>query len=101
LATQSSKSKRVSVSKKKLAKQAVETKVEAVETAVAGAAEMAEGMETLEAASDLAGAGQVALAAGASDLTRAMDAEVVAGRLANLSQVVSGAGTQDIAEGAL
>ena len=60
-------------------------------TAEVGIEEVAEGVDTLAAAADVADAGIEALAASASDLTGAVDAEIVAGRLVDLSQVVVGA----------
>ena len=45
-----------------------------------GTADAAEGLDTLEAAAEMADAGKAALAAGASDVTRGVDAAVVADR---------------------
>ena len=56
-----------------------------------GAAEVAEGLETLELAADMAAVSAAELAAGASDLTRATDLEIVADRVAGLSEVVAAA----------
>ena len=79
------KSKRVSVSKKKLAEQAEEMEVAAMATGIEGAMDMSEGADTLDLAGDVAAAGAAELAEGASDLTRAVDMEVVADRVAQLS----------------
>jgi len=48
----------------------------AMETAAKGLDEVAEGMEELGLASDLADVSQAVLAAGASDVTRGVDAEI-------------------------
>ena len=94
------KSKDASEDKEKLAKQAEEMEVAAMETGIEGALDMAEGVETLEAASDVAALSAAELAAGASDLTRAVDLEVVADRVSQLSDVVAAAGVTDMVEGA-
>jgi hypothetical protein len=64
-----------------------------------GAADVAEGLDTLEAAADVADVGRAALAAGASDVTRGVDAMVVADRVTKLSDIVEAAGVTDVAEG--
>jgi hypothetical protein len=64
-----------------------------------GAADVAAGLDTLEAAADVADIGKAALVAGASDVTRGVDAMVVAERMARLSDLVGAAGVTDVAEG--
>jgi hypothetical protein len=64
-----------------------------------GVAGVEEGIETLEAAADVADVGREALAAGASDVTRGVDEMVVADRLAAVSEIVGVAGVTDVVEG--
>ena len=73
---------RVSVSKNQLAETAVAAGVVGVESEVAGAEQMVEGVETLQIRCSVGAVGKVALAAGASDLTRAADLEIMAVRMA-------------------
>jgi len=94
------KSKRVSMSKAKLAATGEELEVEGAMTTVAGAMQAAEGLEDLEVARAAGGIGVAAVAAGASDLTRAADAAVVAEKVQQLSDLVGAAGIVDVAEGA-
>jgi len=92
--------KRVSVSKQKLAKQADALEGAAIGMGLEGAVGMAEGEETLQAAGDVARLAAAELAVGASKMTRAVDAELVASRMADLSEVVGEAGVVDMAQGA-
>ena len=62
------------------------------EVAEEGIENIAEGLDTIEAASDVGMASRLALAAGASDVTRGVDAQVVADRAAVLSDAVAVAG---------
>lgn len=84
---------------KELSKVAGETEAAALDTAVEGAATMAQGFDALGAAAVANGLSAEGLALGASDLTRAADAAVVAERLGALSDVVGNAGVVDITEG--
>jgi hypothetical protein len=93
------RSKRVSVSKRKLNETADAMEQVAVVAAVAGETEMIEGAERLEMAADMAATGTVLVGKGASDLTRAEDERLVSDRLAVLSDVVGAAGIVDIQEG--
>ena len=97
--TSTTKSKRVSVSKKKLAETAEGMEVGAEMMAVSGVVGVAAGMETLEDTRKMVRAGAEELASGASDLTRAADTAFVAERVARLSDVVGEAGMVDMAQG--
>ena len=94
------KTKRVSVSKTKLAETASGLEMAAAVTGLDGALQVADGAQQLEAAQEVADLGAVELAAGASNLTRAVDAGIVAERMARLSETVAVAGVVDVAEGA-
>jgi hypothetical protein len=94
------KSKRGSVSKRRLGEAAVAAGEVAAVEGVAGATDVAKGEKNLKQARGAARVGTVAVAAAASDLTRAVDAEVVADRLSTLSDIVGTAGVVDMAEGA-
>jgi hypothetical protein len=91
--------KRVSISKQKLAKQAEAVEEAAVGLAIEGAVEMEEGKETLETGRVAVRLAAAEMAAGASDLTRAEDALLAASRMADLSDVVEAAGAVDMAQG--
>jgi len=93
------KSKRVSVSKRKLNETADEMEQVAVVAAVAGEVEMIEGAQRLDEAADMAATGALLMGKGASDLTRAEDEKLMSDRMAVLSDVVSAAGMVDIEEG--
>ena len=94
------KSKRVSVSKSQLSDTALAAEVVGLESELVGAADMVEGVATLQDAQVVATVGKAALAAGASDLTRAADLEIMAERTAFVSEVVRAAGAADMAQGA-
>jgi len=93
------KSKRVSISKRKLAENAGEIENVAAAAAMIGGQEAALGAERLEAAENLAAAGAVMLAQGASDVTQAVDQKIMSDRMAVLSDAVAVAGMADVAEG--
>jgi hypothetical protein len=93
-------SKRVSVSKRKLANTAGEMEAKAAAATLSGGQKAALGTERLEAAADMAAAGAAVLAKGASDVTQAVDQKIVSERMAVLSEAVGSAGMADIAEGA-
>ena len=96
-----SKGKRVSVDKSELAEGAVEAETLGIMAEEEGAVEVAEGVETLEAAGEVEAVAGAALAAGASDLTRAVDLEVVAERSEELSddaEALAEAGVLEIEE---
>lgn len=94
------KSKRISMSKDKLAENALDVEVAGIETEIEGEIAVEEGIETLELAGDVAQVGVAAAMAASSDLTRAQDLEIVAERMARLSGVVAVAGALDYAQGA-
>ncbi len=95
------KSKRVSVSKSKLADTAMAAEVVGAETALAGVVRAwPRASRRLQDAQAVATSGRAALVAGASDLTRAADLEVMAERTAFVSEVVRAAGAADMAQGA-
>jgi hypothetical protein len=96
----SAKSKRVSVSKRKLAKTAGEMEEAAVVAATTGTLETIHGAQRLETAGDIAETGAVFLAKGASDLTMAADEKLMSDRMAILSEAVAVAGIADVAQGA-
>jgi hypothetical protein len=93
------KSKRVSISKRKLAENAGEIENVAAAAAMAGGQEAALGAERLETAEDMAAAGAVLLAQGASNVTQAVDQKIMSDRMAVLSDAVGVAGMADVAEG--
>lgn len=93
------KSKRVSISKRKLADTADSMEEAAIVTAIAGQIEAVQGAERLDAAGDMAAAGTVLLVKGASELTQATNEKVMSERMAVLSDVVGIAGVADIAQG--
>ena len=94
-----SKSKRLSVSKAKLAKTSEVLEIAGTMAEIEGVDLVATGMEDLQVAKTAAAIGVAEVAASASDLTRAADAAVVAGRAQELSEIVGAAGIVDIAEG--
>ena len=94
------KSKRVSISKRKLANTAGAMEEAAVVAATVGTLEAVHGAEHRKAAGEIADAGSVLLAKGASDITQAADEQVMSDRMAFLSQAVAIAGIADIAQGA-
>ena len=61
-----------------------------------GLADLEEGLDTLDAAADVAAVGEAALAEGVSDVTRGVDAMVVADRVAALSEIVAAAVPRDV-----
>ena len=93
------KSKRVSISKRKLADNASEIENVATTAAITGGQVAALGAERLEAAEDMAAAGAAMLAQGASDVTQAVDQKIMSDRMAVLSDAVGVAGMADVAEG--
>ncbi len=93
------KSKRVSISKRKLAENAGEIENVAATAAMIGGQEVATGAERLETAEDMAAAGAVLLAQGASNVTQAVDQKIMSDRMAVLSDAVAVAGMADVAEG--
>ena len=93
------RSKRVSVSKAKLAKTGEELEIAGMMAEIDGAAEMAEGAQDLQVAKAAVAVGVAEVAAGARDLTRAADAAIVAERAQELSDMVGAAGVTDVAEG--
>jgi hypothetical protein len=94
------KSRRVSISKRKLAETADEMEGAAIVAAITGEQEVLHGTGHLKEAGDMQAIGTAFIAKGASDLTRAVDENVVSQRMAVLSDVVATAGVVDIAEGA-
>jgi hypothetical protein len=95
----STKSKRVSISKRKLADSAGEIENVAATAAFTGVQEATLGADRLVAAEDMAAAGAAMLAQGASDVTQAVDQKIMSDRMAILSDVVGVAGMADVAEG--
>ncbi len=93
------KSKRVSISKRKLADSASEIENVAATAAITGGQVAALGAERLEAAEDMAAAGAAMLAQGASNVTQAVDQKIMSDRMAVLSDAVGVAGMADVAEG--
>jgi len=93
------KSKRVSISKRKLADTASEIENVAATAAITGGQVAAIGAERLEIAEDMAAAGAVLLAQGASNVTQAVDQKIMSDRMAVLSDAVAVAGMADVAEG--
>jgi len=98
--TKTEKSKRVSMSKRKLAETADGLEVAAALMGLGGAVQVVEGANDLKAAGELADFSSAELASGASHLTRAVDAQIVAERMATLSGAVAEAGVVDMAQGA-
>jgi hypothetical protein len=94
------KSRRVSISKRKLAATADEMEGAAIVAAITGEQEVIHGTDHLKEAGDMQAIGTAFVAKGASDVTRAVDEQLVSQRMAVLSDVVSTAGVVDIAEGA-
>ena len=94
-----SKTKRLSVSKEKLAETGEALEIAGTMAEIEGVDLVATGMDDLEVAKTAAAIGVAEVAAGASDLTRAADAAVVAGRAQELSEIVGAAGIVDVAEG--
>lgn len=92
-------SKSVKISKQDLAETAIQADQDAKALALEGSEREQAGIETLQAAGDVARLGTAAVAAGASDLTRAVDSAVVADRLSTLSDVVETAGITDMSQG--
>ena len=93
------KSKRVSVSKEKLAETGEELEVAGTVAEFEGAAGMVAGAQDLKVAKTAGVVGVAEVAAGASDLTRATDAALAAERMQQLSDIVGEAGVVDVAEG--
>ena len=93
------KSKRVSVSKEKLAETGEELEVAGTVAEFEGAAGMVAGAQDLKVAKAAGAVGVAEVAAGASDLTRATDAALAAERMQQLSDIVGEAGVVDVAEG--
>jgi hypothetical protein len=94
------KSRRVSVSKRKLAETADQMEGAAIVAAITGEQEVIHGTEQLNEAREMEEVGTAFIAKGASDVTRAVDEKVVSQRMAVLSDVVATAGVVDVAEGA-
>jgi hypothetical protein len=94
------KSRRVSISKRKLAETADEMEGAAIVAAITGEQEVIHGADQLKEASEMDAIGTAFIAKGASDLTRAEDEKVVSQRMAVLSDVVATAGVVDVTEGA-
>ena len=90
------KSKRVSMSKAKLAETGEELEIAGTMAEIEGADEMAEGVADLQVAKAAGAIGVAEVAAGASDLTRAADAALVAERVQELSEIVGEAGIVDV-----
>ena len=93
------KSKRVSVSKEKLAETGEELEVAGTVAEFEGAAGMVAGAQDLKVAKTAGVVGVAEVAAGASDLTRATDAALAAERMQQLSDIVGEAGVVDVAQG--
>ena len=93
------KSKRVSVSKDKLAETGEELEVAGTVAEFEGAAGVVAGAQDLKVAKAAGAVGVAEVAAGASDLTRATDAALAAERMQQLSDIVGEAGVVDVAEG--
>ena len=93
------KSKRVSVSKEKLAETGEELEVAGTVAEFEGAAGMVAGAQDLKVAKTAGAVGVAEVAAGASDLTRATDAALAAERMQQLSDIVGAAGVVDVAQG--
>ena len=98
--SKSTKSPRISMSKRKLNETAEALEEVAVVTAVSGEMEVVDGAGKLEEAADMAASGAVLIGQGASHLTRAQDEKIMADRMAVVSDVVAVAGVIDMAEGA-
>jgi hypothetical protein len=96
----STKSRRVSISKRKLSNTAGAMQAAAVTTAIIGEQKALKGAEKLQQADDLGSVATIAIAKGASDLTRAEDVNLMSNRMAVLSDVVATAGVADVAQGA-
>src|SRR4051812_28722043 len=93
------KSKQVSMSKAKMAATGEELEVAGAETAMAGVAKIAQGVEDLEVAKAAVAFGVAEVAEGASDLTSAADAASDAAHVQALSEIVGAAGVMDVEEG--
>ena len=96
----STKQRRVSISKRKLAETADEMEGAAIVAAITGEQEVIHGVDQMKEAREMEAVGTAFIAQGASDLTRAVDEKVVSQRMAVLSDVVATAGVIDVAEGA-
>ncbi len=99
-ANKTTKSARISVSKRKLASTANEMENAAIATALAGEQKTLTGAGKLKEASELGIIGTNVIAKGASDLTRAVDTNIMSTRMAVVSEVVATAGVADVAQGA-
>ena len=93
------KSKRVSMSKAKLAETGETLEIAGTMAEIEGAEEMVDGAADLQVAKEAVAIGVAEVASGASDLTRAADAAVVAERVQVLSDIVGEAGIVDVGEG--
>lgn len=93
-------SKRVSVSKRKLANTAGKMEETAIVAATTGTQEALQGTDRLEAAGEMAEAGALLFAKGASDITQAADTKTMSNRMTVLSEAVAIAGVADISQGA-
>jgi len=92
-------SNKVKVSKKQLTQTGEELEVVGTVAEVAGALEVADGLDNLSVAQTAVQIGVHQVAAASSDLTRAADAALVSERVQQLSEVVSTAGVTDVEEG--
>jgi hypothetical protein len=93
-----SKSK-VSVSKQQLTETGEGLQVVGAVAEVAGALEVADGLDNLQVAQTAVRIGVAEVAAASSDLTRAADAALVSERMQDLSEIVAAAGIVDVEEG--
>jgi hypothetical protein len=96
---QAPKAKRTSTSKSKTTAAAKKLQNAAVEEAVVGVLDTAEGLEDLEAAGDVSAASRDLLAEGASDATRGVDALKAAQRAERRSNRAAREGVRDLAQG--
>ena len=96
---QATKAKRTSPSKSKTRTAAKQLQNAAAEEATVGVLNTAEGVENLQAASDVSAASRDLLAEGASDATRGVDALKAARRAEKRSKKAAREGARDLAQG--
>jgi hypothetical protein len=91
--------KNVVVNKKQLTQTGEDLEVVGTVAEVAGAIEVAEGLDDLATAQTAVQIGVAKVASASSNLTRAADAALVAERMQDLSEIVAAAGVVDVEEG--
>src|SRR5216117_2607904 len=96
---QATKAKRTSPNKSKTRTAAKQLQNAAAEEAAVGVLNTAEGVENLQAASNVSAASRDLLAEGASDATRGIDAMKAAGRAEKRSKKAAREGARDLAQG--